>query len=365
MTERDKSVEPVVFDTGRSPRTSGSGQGDGFREAAAKPFLPRQAQPVAQDDFDEAGDEARRHNLGNMPASLQELDAREGNYIISFGYPGSGKSNFQSFLARWIERGGEFVPGVGSIDAWDNSKRLINLWREDWDANRFAGPTDRGPNNITEVRLSARPKSGQKTPLTFGFLEMPGEEQQRVIPEDGSPSLMSPALVKFLRNKKINAILVLFVDPERRAGQRPNDTIFMNLLDYMDANFSPDEVERLSLLLVVPKPARALSYLRQLPAARERYQGIDHAEDLNSDLLRLFLELTIPGTYARVTEWPGKWDYARFYIGDVVEGESTMYTNPSLDDTSKIFAWIYQIFTGRELGKSRWEKFLSLFDLSR
>ena len=314
-----------------------------------------------QEETGTAPEEARSGNFGNLP-SLKEIEDRSGNYIISFGFPGSGKSTFQSFLTRYIEEGDVFRHSVGKVDGNDNSTRLINEWRKDWKQNRFPEATARGEHNITELRLSVTPIEGQTKQISFGFLEMSGENQATVVPSEGAAGSMVAPLRSFLRNTRVNPILVLFVDPEEQSGRDPNDTIFMNLLDYLEANFDRRTISRIAILLLVPKPALALSVLRQLPEARRRYHGLSHVEELNADLVELYLELTIPGTFKRIEDWPSPWQYARLHVGDPVEGDPNSYENASFEDIEKIFHWIYGIFSGgKQLGPSGLDKLKGFF----
>ncbi|MEM1378633.1 MAG: hypothetical protein AAGG69_14730 [Pseudomonadota bacterium] len=80
------------------PQVEFSGQDDerGFgsgREHAAKP---------SNDGFDGF--------VPSIPATAtftaEEAQAREGNYVLSLGLGGSGKSTFHSFLLRFIEHSG-------------------------------------------------------------------------------------------------------------------------------------------------------------------------------------------------------------------------------------------------------------------
>ena len=249
------------------------------------------------------------------------------------------------------------MPYVGKTDSDDKSTRLINIWREDWRHNRFPDRTQKGRHNITVLRLEAKPDSGRHDPVTFGFLEMSGEDQRMVIPTEDAPGSIDTALRSLLNNPKIRPVLALFVDPEQTA----NDTIFMNLLDYLDANFGRKAMERVALLLLVPKPMTALAVMRRLPEVKAQVGNLDLIDVLDTDLTELFLETTVPATYQRMMHWPGKWEFARFYLGDPVEGDDTRYDNVSFDDIQKIFSWLYECFTGKNLGPTWWQKALRFF----
>jgi len=370
MTKKDAFQGPARLDVNHGKvigtGTSGS-DAPGDRFNAAAPSSPERS-VESQNRFSEtrptdnqeqqltgAATRPRNANLGNLP-SREELEARSGNYILSFGFAGAGKSSFQSHLARWILEGRDFIPHVAKTDANDASTRLINIWREDWRSNRFPDSTIPGERNVTELRLKATPNSGQKTPVVFSFLEISGEDLESVIPKDGAATMLG-SLRAFITNPKISPMMIFFVDPDHD----DNDTMFFNLLDYLEANFKRPVIERLSLLVLIPKPKTALANMRQSPKCRAEYNGLEHIEELNNELVELYLETFLPSAYSRIKVWKGEWQHARFCIGDPVPGRETHFENMSFVDISKIFSWIYTRFTGKKLGQSPGGKLKDFF----
>lgn len=307
----------------------------------------------------------QEETLGNLPTG-NAIDARAGSYILSFGFPGAGKSTFQSHLVRWIAKGGRFDWEIAENDSNGASRIAFNNWIRAWGKGEFPRPTAKGVDKVVEMRVSATPKEGKKKKLVFNFLEISGEDLKEVMPSPRRPSWMMEPLREYLGNPKINFILVLIVDPTQLPAE--NEVLFTTLLDYLNANF-PTLKDRMSLLMILSMPELALDKMKKEGDARSRdalhdFPGLQYVEQMQTEHCDYYFEKYVPMTYARVTGWGGRWATAKLRIGtpvDTVDGtlvdkvdvKAREYRDVEFYDVEKIFSWIFTTFSGQKLGPGR------------
>jgi len=78
--------------------------------------------------------------------AVDEIKARvSGNYIFSFGFPGSGKTTFQWMLMNYLMNEGPFRTEISVPDRPGGAdwvgRTIINAWKGQWIEGRFPDPT--------------------------------------------------------------------------------------------------------------------------------------------------------------------------------------------------------------------------------
>ncbi len=310
--------------------------------------------------FSSSSSQRKEGRAGNIPQSRDEIKNKFGNYLFTIGGVSSGKSTFHSHFLRWVFRGNELSSEL--MRCKEGGKNIaslrLNSWRDLWDENKFPKSTATGLQNITELQIKSTPLKGETTPLVFNILEMSGEDLQLVIPDDQVPhsGTIYPQLIEYLRNSNIKIILVMIVDPERKN----NDILFQNFLDHFEEKIGlQNHFNRLSPLILVTKPQKALERMRSENTSNNYKNLYDDYTQLNSELCERYLENYLPETYARVAGWKGSIHrYSWFYIGDINEDNQLVYDNPCFKDAKNIFRWMYYYFTGKEYGHTFWQRLL-------
>lgn len=284
----------------------------------------------------------------------EEIANKSGNYLFSFGSPGSGKTVFQWHLLRHLIEYGDFtttpsVPETASGLDWDG-RRLLNEWKTQWLEGRLPESTGAKESDIRELKLDVRPMAGQKTPLEFSFLEMSGELLRMVDPSQAQTPRLADVLHAYLPNENIRFVLVLIIQPDDEL----NDNLFGSFMGYLDRVY-PGIKNRMSLSIVVSKPHETLRKL-------QRYgdmQGRTEYHQLDAQALEAYVDRFAHEAYMAYRNWP---DPKRvlltpLYIGEIEsEGGEPILKRPDFADISTIFGWVYNQFTGKHLGPTWFQK---------
>jgi len=283
------------------------------------------------------------------------IDQRQGNYLISFGFPGSGKTTFQSFLAYYVTHIGPFeaqplIAPEQSVQGWE-PMAIFNEWMRIWGQGRFppANPVDEG--DIRELSFRVRPLQGNGEPVDLSFLEASGELMTQVVADRVRDPAMIETLSRYFANEQLRLILVLVVDPEH--GEE-NDILFQNLLAFLDLHF-PALRGRTSLAVLVSKPEQALRRLQERDEHYRRY------EELSADACEAFVQRFAPRTYRILDGWTDqdRVQLMALHLGTVTDGEhGPRLQEPDYDDIRDIFAWIYGQFGGGRMGPTWWQRIL-------
>ncbi|KAA6182746.1 GTP-binding protein [Thiohalocapsa marina] len=305
------------------------------------------------DDVDAPLPEKRRSRL--LSESLHE---KAGNYVLTFGFPGSGKTTFHSFLVRYLMEEGpfrsEFVTknDFGEVDYDIN--RMVTNWKSEWRSGRFPAPTPVGEEHIRELRFDVTPLQGVRIPLQFNLLEVSGETLKEVLPTEHRDPVLARVLFELLSNEKIKFIIILLLNP----AVHDNDDLFVNFLSYMDTNLPFNIRQRASLGIVVSKPGEALKTLKDLR------QGYSHVAELRGKHTEDFVESFAKSTYRIWYDWPDpkKKMISRLYLGEIedIKGQKRL-VRPDYQSIEGIFDWMYQQFTGKTLGPTWYQKIARLF----
>lgn len=288
----------------------------------------------------------------------ESLKDKTGNYVFTFGYPGSGKTTFHSFLIRYLMEEGpfktEFVTKNDFGDVDYDITRMITKWKSEWREGRFPERTPVGQEHIRELRFDVRPLKGVRTPLEFNILEISGEMLKEVTPSEHKDPALTRILLELLSNEKINFIILLLLNP----AVYDNDELFVNFLSFLDANLPYNIRERSSLGIIVSKPDDALTTLKKMRS------GYDHVADLRGDYIEDFVESFAKSTYRIWYDWPNpkRKMISRMYLGEIGDHNGEMrLLHPHYQSVRNIFDWIYNQFTGKKLGPTFWQKIISNF----
>lgn len=285
----------------------------------------------------------------------EDISKKQGNYIFTFGFPGSGKTTFHSFLIRYLMQVGPFktepLSRTHNGDTDYDAMRVVTKWMSEWQEGRFPEPTPIGEDEIRELTFEVQPLQGIRTPLEFTFLEVSGEMLQTVMPTEYQDPALSRVIRQLLENRNINLIMFLLLNPE----VHNNDALFFNFMNYMDKNLGFDIRERTSLGIIVSKPEEALSTLKRLRS------GFEAVAEIRGDYTEDFIEAFAPSTYRIWYDWPNpkKKMLARIYIGEIKrDGQKPRLIRPDFGSVERIFAWMYFQFTGRKLGPTLWQRMI-------
>ena len=101
----------------------------------------------ASDDFGSSGDDT---DLSDVP-SIEGIDKATGNYLLTLGYPGSGKTVLQSFIYYYIATHGAYS---GSLEKQRKgaqpshlTQTLLNKWVRDWSDRKLPESTRKRRRN--------------------------------------------------------------------------------------------------------------------------------------------------------------------------------------------------------------------------
>jgi hypothetical protein len=286
--------------------------------------------------------------------TAEDAKDRQGNYVLSFGLAGSGKSTFHSSLLRHLEQGGEFTSKVkpvfrdGKPDA--QTRHLLNSWRETWKTGRFVRSTPNLESAIREISYNVTPNKGVKTPLDFNLIEVSGELLRRVEGRGNSSAMLPDAIHYLFDNPRINLLLIVLIHPDTPS----NDLLLVNLLDLIEEHF-PHRRATMSLGIVIANPEKSLEQLKRVTGGED--SQFAHESKLEGELVFDYLQQMAPGIFTVYKTWPAKKRMITpLSLGAIghrqSEGDETepylKYHDPT--DIGKIFKWMYKQFIGKDLG---------------
>ena len=293
---------------------------------------------------------------GTLPPPVTTRDAPQrplggpGNYIFAVGCPGSGKSTFQSHLFRYLATCGDYQvePDVEFVRSGASFHKLRAEWQKKWQSGAFPDASD--VKQVTEFRYNITPNNGHPA-IPFGFLEISGEEFNKLVREGDKPGTLLPSIDQFLNNPKINICFLFVCQGQDWKG---DDFLFSQFLEYLAVNIDRNLKAQCSAVLILADPEscqRRLAKLLNIP---------DDGRPLDIDG---FIERFTPLTAALLTGWKHRATIATFSVGRLkdrtVDGKIVRYiAEPSFEDTRFIFNWIYTQFTGRGIGPNFVEKVL-------
>ncbi|MXX91802.1 MAG: hypothetical protein F4213_21670 [Boseongicola sp. SB0677_bin_26] len=285
-------------------------------------------------------------------------DRRGGNCLLSFGFPGSGKTTFQSFMINYLRNKGPFqfeilVPERVNGPDWEG-QAIVNGWLSKWETGRFPEPTPAQESDIREVSFKVTTTSGRKLSSEISFLEVSGELLEKVLPEPGYAPDLAQNLRAFLENPHLKFVLMLMINPDVTG----NDQLFASLMSYLDHDF-PGLRDRISIGIVLTKPQACLARLNEFSNSRQNFQRLDR------DAQMAYLNRFCGQTYQIWSNWPSprKTLLSPLYLGDIetVEGEPRL-RDPDYRHIEQMFFWIVEQFTGQRPGPTWWQRLVGKMD---
>ena len=293
--------------------------------------------------------------------TVEDIASRtRGNCLLSFGFPGSGKTTFQSFLLSYLKDAGPFqhvvqVPQRENGSDW-KGREIVHGWLDRWDEGRFPEPTPAMEDDIQEIHLEASTTGGKRLSCELSFLEVSGELLQRVLPEGGQSPEIARILQAYLENERLKFVVMLMINPDVPR----NDRLFSGLMAYLDHNF-PGFRDRMSLGIILSKPEACLEELR-------KFHSADNRQDfrrLDGDAQAAYLNRFCGETYQIWRNWPEpkRTLLSPLHLGEIttIQGEQRL-KDPNYHHVEQIFFWIVEQFTGQRPGPTWWQRFLGQMD---
>jgi len=308
------------------------------------------------------------HRVQRAPGQLQRMRPRSrdgltvdgisekqsGNYIFSFGFPGSGKTTFQWMLMNYLMNEGSFQTAISIPDRpegedWEG-RVLINAWKDQWIEGRFPDPTATGENAVREVMIETRTTTGRKIHSNFGFIEMSGELLQEVLPKPGAAPGLAPVLRAYLDNPNLRLCVVLMLSPD----VEENDQLFASFIAYLNKN-CPGLTDRISLAMIISKPQESLARLQAFGATDGQTGYASFTEEALCDYVNRFCG----ETYQLWDNWPQpqKTLLAPLYLGeiDMIDGEPRL-VQQDFTHIEQILFWLVEQFEGKQPGPTFFQR---------
>lgn len=308
----------------------------------------------------------------NMAAAAtftaEEAQAREGDYVLSLGLAGSGKSTFHSFLLRYIEQSGSLnhemrIPRLRNGDEDHQTRLLLNQWRSTWNRGAFVSATAATESAIREIRYQVTPVHGVKAQLNFGLVEVAGELLKQVQGGRTGKQSLPEAVHHLIANPKVNLMVLMMVHPDTP----DNDLLLTNFIDYLDQRF-PGRRDHISLGIIIANPDRALEQLVNRTGGRGEggvSSPFSHYQRLEDDAVFDYMKVMSPGVLSKWRAWePKKRMITPLRLGDIEtfqddQGNETIrLTKPDYTHIGKIFDWMYFHFTGKRRGPTWFQRLI-------
>lgn len=302
-----------------------------------------------------------------IPQSDPGLDVEEitnrkgGNFLLSFGFPGSGKTTFQWMLMNYLMNHGPFHPDIQvrkGVDGPDwEGVRIINQWKKDWITGKLPDSNPSAESDIREVEVRVKTTSGKKLQLDFSFLEVSGELLEMVLPEEGQAPQLSEILEAYLRNPHLKFTLLLMLHPD----VEENDELFPTFIKVLDHEF-PGIRERMSLGIIVSKPEASIERLNVYGST----DGQRGYRKFDEEALHDYLNRFCGQTYQIMENWPGRTKtlLAPLYIGNTIENGGQDFLNkPDFRHIEQIFHWLFEEFTGKRPGPTLWQRIIGQVEM--
>lgn len=306
---------------------------------------------LAANDFEVGSPESV---LEAQVAAIEGIDEATGNYLLTLGYPGSGKTVLQSFIYYYIATDGAFLGSVESQRDGSHpnylTQSLLNKWVKDWSDQKFPDATRESVDAIREVRLKLTPKINPSKSFNFSFVEVSGELIKSLVPTEVQAGSIVETMHNFLTAPKSKKIIVYVFD--HNVGSN-NDELFSSLIQYLESTGLRKLDKSYSLLIVVPNPDLVLQYISSDERLRKNYTNMN---ELTPEAMLHYLRVKAPQMVTTYRSWDkSKRGIFKFHIGPVFEnalGEKIL-ENFDFKDSSRIINFCYQQFHGARL-KETW-----------
>ncbi len=249
------------------------------------------------------------------------------NYILVAGRVGSANTTFQNHLVRYLISADETFSTELVLANGRDGQDIQDEWRALWSEGKL--PKGAGQPKDYAYRVQPLGSHKNKPALNFAFRELSGTDLDALpATQEGPKSALSKELTALLGNPNLNFVLVLLYDRDEKDGQdagAPNqDASLASFVAYLKSDCGEEFASRCPVLLLAS-------------------QSADDAEDSQE----AFTGDNLPVTLAALQNWQGRYTLGELDVGEfeyAEDGEPLLYS-PKLDDTAKIFRWIYFQFT--------------------
>lgn len=314
-------------------------------------------------------------------SDLAPRNLNGGNFVVTIGWAGSGKTTFQNFLIRYID---ERLKRVGfrmlpkEVEDAADAERLLDAWRQSWREGHFQLSNATKPPGQYSFKVIPPDKSRFKKNLEFGFVEIDGEQFGSLVPSlikkkaEGlvqrlgqniqrkkSEPVMPPSILSLLSNNKVQPFIVLVCDGEElgRMERRPtDDELFTAFLQFVEHRLRDGSIKRLRkearIMILVSKPDEARRALDSL-------LELGHPEDLS--IARRVAKLYLPNTLVEIEQgWKQKPYITSLNLGETEgEGDDRRLVEPNYRNISRIFDVMYERMTHSSTKLGFWQKLFS------
>jgi ribosomal protein L32E len=337
----------------------------------------------------------RRPNAPTAPATqasntfgdtfgVDVAEQAKGNFLITVGFPGSGKSTFHSHIYRMCEELHHVDPlhasgqPPGTVDPIMESR--LNAWRRRYHAREQVESTISGEANIYEIAFRVVPKTRPSKPLDLRIIEVSGEDLRQLdnSATGGNVAEIPQAIGALLHDEKLNerkTTIAIMVDPTPDAS--PVEYLVDGLLSYMNVH-GPKRLKQTRFCIIVPKPLQMLEalqeYKNQYPdiwstlPKKPTLEAYRSAKDVDGNLTSFYLAVFKKNLVQRLktVAVDGGIMRSQFYLGEIEEqffedeGEEKpieVLTSINYRDASTVFSFIYEGFTGFKLKPGVWDRF--------
>ena len=275
------------------------------------------------------------------------IDERTGNYLISVGLPGSGKTVLQSFTTYSMSVAGNLSakPDITEENGEINhrAQQLRTLWLDEWKVGRLPKGTPLREDEIREIRLDITNLENKSQRFNFSFLEISGESFKDVVPTAISAPTLFQRINSFLSNDKIRLNLAFVLKTDEQLGEPTNDALFTNFIEFVEAQLKLDLTQKVGLILVLPNPNVVFG------EEEWRMMRSNKSKDRNFYKKRVkdYVYENFPATYTIFDRWNvNKRAITIFHIGDEVQGH---IERVDFKDARSFIDLNYHFFTGKRL----------------
>lgn len=256
-----------------------------------------------------------------------------GNYIVTVGNPGSGKSSLQNYIVwrLWHDEGIAF--DYQSQNGSHKHDANLNAWVQDFSRGYLPARTTQGLLQSYSISMAQR----KRPKLALSFLEVSGEDLVAIVPSQQSsqPPALDARLTELLASS-CNFRFVFVSDVQRciqetgRGGDISEDVLFSTFLKHLvDPNGAG--LKNIRALFVAAKWDVAA---RQYPSERRYFR--EHFPQTRA----------VVSSTSKISA-----SYVPFSVGAVSidSAQRPRITRHDRLSGSLVINWLYHSFTGREL----------------
>lgn len=356
----------------KAPSSNGGAEGptNATRMRRRRPNAPTAPTPQASNAFGDT-------------FSVDLAEQAKGNFLITVGFPASGKSTFHSHIYRMCEEIHHVDPlhasgqPPGTVDPIMESR--LNAWRRRYHAREQVDSTGTGEANIYEIAFRVVPKTRPGKPLDLRIIEVSGEDLRQLdnSTTGGNVAEIPQAIGALLQDDKLNerkTIVAIMVDPTPDAI--PVEYLVDGFLSYMNVH-GPKRLKQTKFCIIVPKPLQILEALREyknqypdiwatLPK-KPTLEAYRSAKDVDGNLTSFYLAIFKKNLVQRLKTVAANGGIMRsqFYLGEIEEqyfeeeGEERpveVLTSINYRDASTVFSFLYEGFNGIKLKPGVWDR---------